>query len=58
MNAHDNPRMTRRRFLTATGTVVSGLAATALPSFALAAQTIPRSASPDVRLGRRWFEHA
>jgi len=58
MNAHNNPRMTRRRFLTATGTVVSGLAATALPSFALAAQTIPRSASPDVRLGRRWFEHA
>ncbi len=58
MNAHNTPRMTRRRFLTATGTVVSGLAATALPSFALAAQSIPRSASPDVRLGRRWFEHA
>jgi hypothetical protein len=58
MNEPNNHPMTRRRFLTATGTVVSGLVATALPPVALAAHTGPRSASPDVRPGSRWFENA
>ena len=58
MNRANDPPMTRRRFLTATGTVVSGLVATALPPLALAAQTGPRRASPAARLGHRWFENA
>ena len=58
MNEPDDLPMTRRRFLTATGRVVSGLVATTLPPLGLAAQTGPRGAAPAARLGHRWFENA